>query len=121
MTTKTGNLFGRRSFLASTSALGAASLLGLPRTATAEPQPETKRIRLVKVPAVCLAPEYLAEELLRSEGFSEIEYAEIHQTTAPDMLLANRADITAWTPPASDARLGCRETDGRARRYPWRL
>jgi 4-hydroxy-tetrahydrodipicolinate reductase len=39
--------FSRREFLAGTSTLGAAALLGLPRTATAEPPPETKKIRLV--------------------------------------------------------------------------
>jgi NitT/TauT family transport system substrate-binding protein len=70
----TRNGFGRRRFLANTSALGAASLLGLPRTAASEPPLETRRIRLVHDPAICLAPQYLAEDLLRLEGFSEVEY-----------------------------------------------
>ena len=91
--------FSRRRFLANTSALGAASFLGLPRTAAAEPPPETTRLRLVKVPVICLSPEYLAEELLRLEGFSEVEYVEIEQNTAADLLLANKADITATVPP----------------------
>ena len=69
--------FSRRNFIANTSALGAASFLGLPLTAAAEPPPETKKIRFVHVPAICLAPQYLAEELLRLEGFSEVEYVEI--------------------------------------------
>ena len=45
--------------------------------AAAEPPPETTKIRLVRVPAICLAPEYLAEELLRLEGFTDVEYVEI--------------------------------------------
>jgi NitT/TauT family transport system substrate-binding protein len=49
-------------------------LLGLPGTAAAEPPPEVTKIRLVKNPGICLAPQYLAEELLRLEGFSQVEY-----------------------------------------------
>ena len=63
-------------FLANTSALGAGSLLGLPRTAASEPPLETRRIRLVHAPAICLAPQYLAEDLLRLEGFSDVEYVQ---------------------------------------------
>ena len=71
---KSGNRFSRRGFLASSSALGAASLLGLPRPAAAEPPPEIRKIRLLSDPVICLAPQFLAEELLRLEGFSEVEY-----------------------------------------------
>ena len=66
--------FDRRGFLAGSSALGAASLLGLPRAVLAEPPPETRRIRLNGFPATCLAPLYAAEALLKSEGFTEVEY-----------------------------------------------
>ena len=27
-------------------------------------------VRLMRIPAICLAPQYVAEELLRAEGFS---------------------------------------------------
>jgi NitT/TauT family transport system substrate-binding protein len=94
-----GDGLSRRRFLANTSALGAASFLGLPRTAAAEPPPEIPRIRLVKIPAICLAPEYLAEELLRLEGFAEVEYAEFDLGGAQQMLFANRADVTVSSPP----------------------
>ena len=57
--------YTRRQFLESTSVLGAASLLGYSRIAAAEPPPETRKIRLVHAPAICFAPQYLAEELLR--------------------------------------------------------
>ena len=88
--------FSRREFLAGTSMLGAATLLGLPRTAAAGPPPETTKIRLVKFPAICLAPQYLAEELLRLEGFSQVEYVSLaDDENEPDLALAaGRADLT---------------------------
>ena len=66
----------RRTFIANVSALSAAALLGVSRPAAAEPPPEVKKIRLVHAPAICLSPQYLAEELLRLEGFSEIQYVD---------------------------------------------
>jgi NitT/TauT family transport system substrate-binding protein len=42
--------------------------------ANAEPPPEVGTIRIVRTPALCFAPQFLAEELLRLEGFSEVEY-----------------------------------------------
>jgi NitT/TauT family transport system substrate-binding protein len=92
--------WSRREFLSDASAISATALLGFSRTAAAEPQPEIDKIRLVKIPAICLAPEYLAEELLRLEGFSEIEYVELEQNTAPDLLMTNRADISIYVPPS---------------------
>ena len=79
----------RRAFLAGTSAVGAASLLGLPRLAQAEPPPEVKKIRLVHGPAICLSPQYLAEELLRLEGFSEIEYVDLPIVTTTSLVAAD--------------------------------
>jgi NitT/TauT family transport system substrate-binding protein len=64
----------RRRFLTSLSAAGAASVLG-PRASLAdEPPPETTTIRLAKIPSICIAPQYVAEELLRSEGFTDVRY-----------------------------------------------
>ncbi len=83
--------FDRRSFLAGASALGVASVLGSSREAAAEPPPETTRIRLTQDPAICLAPQYLAEELLRLEGFSEIEYAKVPTAAAGTNVLATGA------------------------------
>jgi NitT/TauT family transport system substrate-binding protein len=65
----------RRKMLRLLGAAGAAGLVGMPsKSAYAEPPPETTRLRLGKVRTVCLAPQYVAEELLRAEGFTEIEY-----------------------------------------------
>lgn len=91
--------YPRRQFLEGTSALSTASLLGLSPPAAAEPPPEVKKIRPVKIPAICLAPEYVAEELLRLEGFSEVEYVEMNRLGAEEMLYTNQADISAATPP----------------------
>ena len=77
---KKGVSLSRRRFLANTSALSATELLGLPWRAGAEPPPEIPKILLVKNPAICLAPEYLAEELLRLEGFAEVEYGRVGST-----------------------------------------
>ena len=90
--------FSRRELLAGTSMLGALALLGLPRTAAAEPPPEIQKIRLVHSPAICLAPQYLAEDLLRLEG-SEVEYVDIPTQKTVSLLEAGRADITMGAAP----------------------
>jgi NitT/TauT family transport system substrate-binding protein len=59
------------------AAAGAASLLGPTRAGfAAEPPPETTRIRLSRYPfdLACGAPLWVAEELLRAEGFETVEY-----------------------------------------------
>jgi len=90
----------RRRFLQQASALGAAGLLGLPGESRAEPPPETTKIRLVKLPAICLAPQYLAEELLRLEGFSEVEYVEMDRSGGDEFLVQGRADVSVTSPPS---------------------
>ena len=56
-------------------ALAAASTVGFAgRIAAAEPPPETTRLKLVKFPSLCQAPLFVAEELLRAEGFTDISY-----------------------------------------------
>jgi NitT/TauT family transport system substrate-binding protein len=67
----------RQAFLRGSSLAGTAALLGYrPRSAAAEPPLETTRIRLVQTPSMCSAPQYVAEELLRAEGFTEVVYLE---------------------------------------------
>ena len=56
------------------AALVGARLFGRSELARAEPPPETTRIRLNKIRSLCLAPQYVAEELLRGEGFTDIQY-----------------------------------------------
>jgi NitT/TauT family transport system substrate-binding protein len=66
----------RRRFLATASLAGAAAVVGAPRPLHAEPPPETTTVHLAKIPGICVAPQYVAEELLRAEGFTDIRYVE---------------------------------------------
>jgi NitT/TauT family transport system substrate-binding protein len=67
--------WSRREFLSTAVLAGTGALLGLQsETIAAEAPSETKRIRLVQIPGICIAPMYVAEELLRSEGFTEVQY-----------------------------------------------
>ena len=68
----------RRRFLANTSALGAGSFLGLPRNGCTS-RPRDEKIRFRPAP-ICLAPQYLAEDLLRLEGFSDVDYVSEEKT-----------------------------------------
>ena len=75
MRTQHARQFSRRSFLGGLTLAGTAGLLGLRSEPTAaEPPPETTRVRVVHGPAVCEAPSLVAEELLRGEGFTEVQY-----------------------------------------------
>ena len=67
---------GRRQFLASLSATGAASILGARGALADDRPPEITTIRLSKIPGICIAPQYVVEELLRAEGFTDVRYAQ---------------------------------------------
>lgn len=87
----------RRSWLGRAGAIGAAGFLGLcARTAAAEPPPEITKIRLLHVPAICHAPQYLAEELLHLEGITEVEYVAHGTRYIPEALAASKADMSMW-------------------------
>jgi NitT/TauT family transport system substrate-binding protein len=64
----------RRRFLATLSSAGAAALIGPSSSVAQEAPPETTTIRLAKNPSLCIAPQYVAEELLRAEGFTDVRY-----------------------------------------------
>jgi NitT/TauT family transport system substrate-binding protein len=73
----------RRGFLGGVAAAGAASLIRAPRAAAAEGSLETTTVRLQK-PALCVSSLYIAEELLRAEGFTDIRYVDAPMgTTEP--------------------------------------
>jgi NitT/TauT family transport system substrate-binding protein len=67
----------RRRFLTSLSLAGAAGLLHAPPSQAGEGALETTTVRIAKIGAICLAPQYVSEELLRAEGFTDIRYVEV--------------------------------------------
>src|SRR5258706_1084070 len=64
----------RRRLLSAMAMAGAGLALSAPRLIAAERELESTILRLAKIPAICLAPQYVADELLRAEGFTEIRY-----------------------------------------------
>jgi NitT/TauT family transport system substrate-binding protein len=66
----------RRRFLAALSAAAAAAICPSHSFAqhAAQHAPETTTIRLAKHSGICIAPQYIADELLRAEGFTDIQY-----------------------------------------------
>jgi len=67
----------RRRLLATLSSAAAAGLIGSAKASAQEAPPETTTIRLGKIPGICIAPQYVAEELLRTEGFVNVQYVEL--------------------------------------------
>src|SRR5687768_5937713 len=63
-----------RDLLTSLSVAGGAGLLGARASLADEGPPETSAVRLPQVPNLCIAPGYIAVDLLRAEGFTEIRY-----------------------------------------------
>jgi NitT/TauT family transport system substrate-binding protein len=91
----------RRRFLATLSSAGAAGLLATPTSFAQEAPPETTTIRLAKSRSICIAPQYVADELLRAEGFTDVRYvptdAGIKQSKA---LASGEIDLTLhFSPP----------------------
>jgi NitT/TauT family transport system substrate-binding protein len=68
--------WSRREFVGGLTLAGTASLLGMrAEDAAAEPPPETTRLTIADPPGgICAAPQIVAEDLLRSEGFTDLRY-----------------------------------------------
>ena len=87
----------RRQLLQTAGALG--MLWAVPPSAAAEPPPEIKRIRLLRFPAAwgvpCVSPLWFAEELLLAEGFDDVHYVPLTETSSDIAMIASgEADIT---------------------------
>jgi len=83
----------RREFL---SGAAAAGVLGFPATGlAAEPPPETTRLRIAEIPSTCRSPEWVAGELLRAEGFTDVQYKRVAGTVGVERALATgEADLS---------------------------
>jgi NitT/TauT family transport system substrate-binding protein len=84
--------WSRRKFLGTAALGGTGALLGLrSEPMGAEPPPETTKIRLTQSNTICYAPQYMAEELLKNEGFTDVHYV---PDTPASPLISGKADIT---------------------------
>src|SRR5260370_26811798 len=72
----------RRRLRTTLSLAAGAGLIRMPHVLAAEGSLETTAIRLARSPTICVAPQYVAEELLHAEGFADIRYVD---TLAPDV------------------------------------
>jgi NitT/TauT family transport system substrate-binding protein len=85
----------RRRFLTTLSLAGTAGMVRIPRVFAAEERLETTTLRLLRLPASCWAPQYVAEALLRAEGFTDIRYAAAASSAAVNEAVANgSADLS---------------------------
>ena len=96
MDRRRAELWSRREFLGGLTLAGTAALLGVEvEPVAAEPPPETRTIKLVKIGGICIAPQYVAEELLHAEGFSDVQYVRAAAGIGTaKALAAGEADIT---------------------------
>ena len=67
----------RRRFLTTLSLASATGLVGARPAVAEEGAPEITSVRIQKSPSICNAPRYVAEELLRAEGFTDIRYVSV--------------------------------------------
>jgi NitT/TauT family transport system substrate-binding protein len=82
----------RRRFLATLTATAAAGLIGGPNSKAQDGPLETTTVRIAKIAGICVAPTYVADELLRAEGFTDIRYVETVPGT-PSALATARGEI----------------------------
>lgn len=102
----------RREFLGAALA-GTAGVLGLTsaraildltalsaQAAAANAPPETTRLRLVRFPSICFAPQFLAEEFLRAEGFNDVQYIKSSAKALTPAMVSGEVDISLhFAPP----------------------
>ncbi len=75
-------MIGRRHVVAGLALAATAGTHALARRSeAAEPPPETTRVRLTRATAICTAPQLVAGELLASEGFTDVQYANPRRPT----------------------------------------
>jgi len=98
MRNQKANGWSRREFLGGLALTGAAAIIGWrPElgTAAVEPPPETMSLRIHKGDPACWAPMYVAEPLLREEGFTDVQYVFGHGTEVVKMSREGAIDLSA--------------------------
>jgi NitT/TauT family transport system substrate-binding protein len=66
----------RRRFLTTLSLAGVAGFIRAPRALAVEGSLETTTVRFMRIPAICHAPQFVAEELLHAEGFTDVRFVD---------------------------------------------
>jgi NitT/TauT family transport system substrate-binding protein len=87
----------RRDFLTNASLAAAAGTLSARGSLADERAPEVTTIRLRRDPSICVAPWYIAEDLLRAEGFTDIRYVPAQAgLTHAQMIGRGEIDFGLW-------------------------
>src|SRR5262245_24687921 len=91
----------RRRFLATLSAVCSAALIGPPGSNAQGERLETTIVRIARIAGICIARQYVADELLRAEGFTDIRYVPANAgLPAARALTRGEVDFTANYSPA---------------------
>ena len=83
----------RRRFMTTLSLAGAANLVAPRRAFAAEGPLETASVRITKNQGICYAPQYVAEELLSAEGFTDIRFVDTPPPEIPVTLAQGKVDF----------------------------
>lgn len=83
----------RRRFVTTAALAGAAGMLPPRRGWTAEPALETTTVRFGREPAICFAPQYICEALLRADGFTDVRYVDTTMRTQQEELGRGKFDF----------------------------
>src|SRR5262249_31318368 len=67
----------RRRFLTTATLASTVGLLRPARVLAEQSGLETTTVRIASTAGICIAPQYVAEELLRDEGFSDVRYVRL--------------------------------------------
>ena len=84
----------RRRFLSTVSLVGAVGLVRPPAVFAAEDRLETTALRLAKMPDMCMAPQLMAEQLLRDEGFTELQYIDTPNDQLAESVGSGKVDMS---------------------------
>src|SRR5262245_29787189 len=89
----------RRRFLATLSSAGTAGLVGMGQSSAQERPPETTTVRLSKNASICVAPQFVSEELLRAEGFTDVRFEDVPLELMASQLARGELDFaSAFSP-----------------------
>jgi NitT/TauT family transport system substrate-binding protein len=96
----------RRDFLTGLSAAGAVSALGARSSTADEPSPEITTVRLRYYSGICIAPWFIAEDVLHAEGSADVRYLPVPAgATGTQMIARGEVDFALSDPETTVFRL----------------